>query len=138
MDANSDYCYLLLCTHFRATCAVAVDEQGQVRGAVTAYRRPDQPEVLFYWQLVVDAEARGQGLAGRLVDAVLDRPACAGITSIETTVSPSNAPSNAVFDRLAERRGWPVVRSALFDASCFAGDHEDEVLIRIGPIHSKV
>jgi L-2,4-diaminobutyric acid acetyltransferase len=133
LDANSDYCYLLLCTHYRQTCAVAIDAQDRVVGGVTGYMRPDRPDVLFIWQLVVDEVARGQGLAGRLLDALLDREACRKVRWIETSVNPSNQASTSVFTRLAERRQIPLVREPLFDADCFAGDHEAEILLRLGP-----
>lgn len=133
LDANSEYCYLLLCSHFRDTCAIAVDTDGKVVGGVTAYLPPDRADTLFVWQLVVAESTRGTGLAGRLLDAVLARPQTRAIRWLETTVNPSNRASARVFERLASQRGVAVARSTLFAASAFSGDHEDEVQLRLGP-----
>lgn len=136
LDANSDYCYLLLCTHFAATSAVAEGEDGRLLGGVTAYRLPERPDTLFVWQLVVAAETRGLGLAGHLLRAIADRPSTTSLRWIETTVGPSNGPSNAVFDRLAAERGVDLTRQPCFDPSDFSSDHEAEVLLRLGPFPS--
>lgn len=136
LDANSDYCYLLLCTHFAATSAVAEGADGVLLGGVTAYRLPERPETLFIWQLVVASEARGLGLAGRLVESVAARAAATPLRWIETTVSPGNGPSNAVFDRFAARRGVTIARQPCFDPADFTSDHEAEVLLRLGPFPS--
>jgi len=133
LDANSDYCYLLLCSHFAATSAVAVDANGAVIGGVTAYNPPGRPDTLFVWQLVVDVSARGLGLAGKLVDELLSRPGAQHIRWLETTVNPSNAASYRVFTRLAAQRAVPVERSTLFPASVFTGEHEAEIMLRVGP-----
>lgn len=133
LDRNSLYCNLLQCSHFAATCALA-RAGGQVHGFVSGYRPPRTPEVLFIWQVAVDPRARGHGLARRLIRAILARPDCAGVTHLETTVTPSNAASRAMFQRLA----------ADLDASCevgphfdrhihLAGQNETEELFRIGP-----
>ncbi len=134
LDANSDYCYLLLCSHFAATSAVAVDANGAVVGGITAYNPPGRPDTMFVWQLVVDASARGLGLAGKLVDELLNRPSAKNIRWLETTVNPSNAASDRVFTRLAGQRGAQVERSTLFPASAFSGDHEAEIMLRVGPL----
>lgn len=136
LDGNSDYCYLLLCSHFRDTCAIAVDRDGVVVGGLTAYLPPDRANTLFVWQLVVAESARGCGLAGRLVDAVLMRPQTRTVRWLETTVNPSNRASARVFERLASQRGVPVERSTLFSAAAFSGDHEEEVQLRLGPFLS--
>ncbi len=139
LDANSEYCYLLLCSHFRDTCAIAVDAEGTLVGGITAYLPPDRTETLFVWQLVVAESARGCGLAGRLVDAVLTRPQTRTVRWLETTVNPSNRASARVFERLASQWGVPVERSTLFAAAAFSGDHEEEVQLRLGPFsHSSL
>src|SRR5690606_21922775 len=49
LDRNSLYAYLLVCTHFAATSAVA-ERAGEVVGFVSAYFLPDSPQTLFIWQ----------------------------------------------------------------------------------------
>jgi len=133
LERNTCYAYLLLCTHFADTCLVA-EEDGELRGFVLAYRPPASPEDVFVWQVGVAPEARGAGLAGRLLDALIERPACADAAYLTATVSPDNLPSRRLFHALARRRGVPCETSPGFSAGLFAGPHEDEHLLRIGPL----
>ncbi|MHC5068213.1 MAG: GNAT family N-acetyltransferase, partial [Planctomycetota bacterium] len=52
--------------HFAHTSVVASVGPDLI-GAVTAYRVPDDPTTLFVWQVAVSDAARGQGLAGRML-----------------------------------------------------------------------
>lgn len=133
LDLNSCYAYLLLCTHFTETCVV-VEMNGSIMGFLSAYLPPGLDRTLFVWQVAVDEGARGQGLAGRMIDHVLARDACRGIRYLETTVSPSNQPSQRLFLALAERYKARCRQTALFTEDMFeGGSHEAEVLFRIGP-----
>ncbi len=133
LDVNSTYAYLLVCSHFAGTSVVA-ERGGDLIGFVSAYRRPDDPEVIFVWQVAVAAAARGQGLASRMLDEILARPGCCGVRHLETTITPSNGPSWRLFRALARGRGARCDRAAGFDREALGGDHEDEQLVRIGPL----
>jgi L-2,4-diaminobutyric acid acetyltransferase len=133
LDLNSSYCYFLLCSHFSDTCVVAEDN-GRLVGFLSAYLIPDRADTLFVWQMAVDESARGQGLAGRMLDYLLAQPCCADVRSVETTVSPSNQSSRRVFIRLAERLQSGSHEEPFLEASHFGNEgHEEERLIRIGP-----
>jgi L-2,4-diaminobutyric acid acetyltransferase len=134
LDANSAYAYLMLCRHFGETCAVA-EHDDNVVGFVSAYRPPSDPQTLFVWQVVIDGSMRGQGLAGTLIDDILGRDACDGVTQVETTIGPDNAASLKLFESLARKRGAAINKVGVFTADLLGGgDHDDEVLYRIGPI----
>lgn len=134
LDLNSSYNYFLLCSHFAATCVVA-EHAGRAVGFLSAYRLPQAPETLFVWQVAVDAAARGRRLAGRMLDEVLARPACAGVRFIETTVSPSNQASRRVFARVAETRRAAWHEEVFLGREDFGTEnHEEEILFRIGPL----
>jgi L-2,4-diaminobutyric acid acetyltransferase len=137
LDLNSSYNYFLLCSHFRGTCVVA-EQDGGICGFLSAYLLPTQPDTLFIWQMAVDSSARGTGLAGRMLDEVLARPACRQLRYIETTIAPDNAASRRVFERLAERLQADTTEETFLEARHFGGEaHDDERLIRLGPvIHS--
>jgi L-2,4-diaminobutyric acid acetyltransferase len=134
LDTNSAYCNLLQCTHFAATSIVAERDGGPV-GWISAYRPPEAPHELFVWQVAVHEAARGLGLGGRMLDALLDRPACRGVTTLTTTVTEPNAASLAMFTAFARRHGAPLARRPLFDCAVhFAGAHDTEHLLSIGPL----
>jgi L-2,4-diaminobutyric acid acetyltransferase len=134
LDLNSPYAYLLLCTHFRDTCVV-IEHQGAVCGFVSGYRKPADPAVLFVWQVAVGPEVRGRGVGKQLLRALLARPACSGVTHVETTITPSNRASHALFAWLAREYHAPCARSTAFRAGDFgATGHEEEELLRIGPL----
>jgi len=131
LDLNSPYSYLLWCRDFADTSAVARHE-GEPVAFVTGYLRPGRPGTLFVWQIAVDDAHRGRGLAGALLDALTARTAA---TSVETTITPDNAASRALFEAYARRHGADVERTVLFDGSAFPGaGHEPEVLHRISPL----
>jgi L-2,4-diaminobutyric acid acetyltransferase len=133
LDVNSSYNYFLLCSHFRDTCVVA-EANERVVGFLSAYLIPGRPETLFVWQVAVDEAARGHGLAGRMLEHVMARPFCTAVTTLETTISPSNLSSRRVFQRYAEQRQAKSSEETFLEVSHFGGEaHEEERLIRIGP-----
>lgn len=138
LDLNSVYAYLLQCEHFAGTGVVA-ERDGRIDGFISAYVPPGKPEVLFVWQVAVNARARGHGLGGRMLDEILARAECRDVRYVETTVGPDNAASRAMFSRLAERLGAVTQEFPLFPASLFGDgpEHEDEMLLRIGPFHAR-
>lgn len=138
LDRNSPYCYLLLATHFAATSVVA-QTGSALAGAITGYRLPDDPDTLFVWQVAVHPNFRGRGLGARMLDALLAAPGCAGVRHVETTVTPDNRASNAMFEAFARRHGVTVARGAGFAAALFppvpgAAPHAPEECLRIGPL----
>jgi L-2,4-diaminobutyric acid acetyltransferase len=133
LDVNSSYAYLLLCKHFSPTCVVAVD--AGVAGFATAYRLPQQPDTLFLWQIAVGASHRGQGLALRMLQWLLQQPSCEGVKRFETTVTPSNRASTALFEAFARSLGAELTVTPYFAADLFpGGGHEAEQLFSIAPV----
>ena len=136
LDPNSLYCNLLQCSHFASTCILA-EQDGRILSFISGYRLPEQHEVLFVWQVAVAPEARGQGLALRLLQALLRQPGCGGVISLQTTITPTNTASWALFQALARNLGASLAQTQLFDrATHFRARHESEVLVSIGPLQS--
>jgi L-2,4-diaminobutyric acid acetyltransferase len=134
LDTNSRYCNLLQCSHFAATSIMAPSPDGAALGFVSGYRIPDRPDTLFVWQVAVDPSARGLGLGLRLLRDLLARAGLADIRFLETTIGPDNRASWALFERLAWGLSAATATTTLFDSQRhFAGQHPDEVLLRIGP-----
>lgn len=133
LDANTSYAYLLWCRDFALTTAVA-RAADRLAGFVTGFRRPQAPSVLMVWQVAVDPAFRNQGVAGAMLDELVDRLAPNGIRYVETTITPGNVPSHRLFRGFAARHGATVEESRLFEATLFPDDHEAEDLLRIGPL----
>jgi len=133
LEQNSAYAYLLLCTHFRDTCVV-VEHEGELVGCVLAYRPPTDPDCLFVWQVGVAPTARGRGLAGDMLDAVMQLPACHDARFMTASVAPDNRASRALFSAFARHFGVPLVEQEFLSADCFPNAHAAEPLLKIGPL----
>ncbi|AOW92959.1 diaminobutyrate acetyltransferase [Rhodococcus sp. WMMA185] len=131
LDLNSSYAYLLWCRDFSRSSIVAVVDE-RIVGFVTGFIRPESPETLFVWQVAVDADQRGKGIAGRMLSSLLDRLAPDGIERLETTISPDNEASIALFTALARHRGMAIAKDELFSPNDFPDGHEAEDLYTIG------
>lgn len=135
LDVNSLYVYLLLAHHHAGTCVVAEGANGLLQGFVSAYVPPQTPDVLFVWQVAVHESARGLGLGGAMLKALLSRPGLQAVRYIETTVGPENAASRGMFASLARKLGTQINESALFETRHFGEQaHEEERLLRLGPL----
>ncbi len=135
LDTNSAYCNLLQCSDFGDTCVVA-ERAGEVLGWISGYRSPASPERLFVWQVAVHVDARGEGLALRMLDELVERPASAGATLLTTTITEDNDASWRLFRAFARRRGTSLTKAPRFERDAhFAGAHDTEFEARI-PLHS--
>lgn len=134
LDGNSAYCNLLQCSHFADFCVIAQDG-GEIVGWVSAYRPPSEPDSLFVWQIAVARKARGQKLAQRMMDALLERPAVRGVREMITTITADNRASWALFEGVARRLGAGLQKTEHFSRDVhFGGNHATEWLARIGPL----
>lgn len=136
LDSNSLYSYFMWCRDFSSTSAVAERADGEVIGFITAYCRPESPEVLFAWQTATDLTDSRPGLPGAMLRTLLQRGVGKGVTHLETTVNPGNRPVIMMLEKCAASLGAPVERCILFDSSQFPDDHPSEVLYRIGPVRN--
>ena len=133
LDLNSSYCYLMLSSYFQETCVVA-EKGDQVVGFVSGFIPENQPKTLFIWQVAVSQKARGLGIGTSMLKRLLSRPICRNVRYLETTVSPSNAPSEAMFRRIARDLATELKVAGEISAGLFPGhDHEPERVFRIGP-----
>ncbi len=134
LDANSSYCNLLQCSHFASTSVAAYIEDRLV-GFVSGYLLPDKPTTLFIWQVAVSANARGSGLASKMLIHILKRPNCSQVEYLETSITEDNQPSWNLFKSFAKKLDAIFQSSEWMDKSQhFAEQHESELLVRIGPI----
>lgn len=135
LDVNAPYAYLLWCRDFAATSVIA-EADGAPAGFITGYRRPDEPGTLMVWQVAVNAAHRGTGLASRMLDHLMAAGRADGVDHLETTITPDNAASRALFTAFARRWDAALECTELFGADLFGGAHSAEELFRIGPIRT--
>ena len=136
LDVNSRYAYLLCVRLFTWSCRIARNQSGEVRGFVTAIVDPEATNTLFVWQVAVDPSARGRGLGAKMIADIVAK---LEVQIVEATVTPSNAPSSRMFDRIAAGLKAEVQRFPGFAPELFApATHEAEELLRIGPIPNNV
>lgn len=134
LDVNSTYAYVLLCDRFGDTCVMAEEDDGAPLGFVTGFRPPNKPDTIFVWQVGVNAAARGRGVARAMLSALINLPATKDVVAMETTVSPSNEASLALFRSFAKKHGAEMKQDGGYGEALLGGGHEDEDLYRIAPI----
>lgn len=134
LDTNSVYCNLLQCSDFADTAIAAETSDGDLVGFISGYRPPARPDTLFVWQVAVDSRMRGQGLALKMLLGLVERLRPEGITRLETTISPGNDASEALFKKAFRLLGADYSTEVLFSRQThFNGEHDDEVIYRAGP-----
>lgn len=133
LDMNSCYCNVLQCDHFSETCILA-EKDGELVGYVTGYRKPKEPNVFFLWQVGVGKEGRGHGLATTMIQAILARESCRGVTELNTTITTSNEPSRRLFAGFAKKEGAEMIEHENHFTSEMLDGHAAESLFRIGPL----
>ncbi len=134
LDQNSRYCNLLQTSHFSNTCAGAWNDD-VLLGFVSGYLLPTAPNVYFLWQIAVSPQARGQNMAQRLIDFILQADATQQVTHLQTTITDDNGASQAVFNKMAQRYQADIERTLWLEQDQhFAGHHASEWLYTIGPL----
>ncbi|MBK9033675.1 MAG: GNAT family N-acetyltransferase [Myxococcales bacterium] len=132
-ERDSCYAFLLLCTHFADTGLVA-SQDGEILGFALGYRPPAFPHDLFVWQLGTVPGPRGSGLAARMLEELLTRPACLDARFLCMTRAPGDRELWQVLEEVARRRGASCREGPCFPRTLFARPHVDEGLVRVGPL----
>ena len=136
LDTNSEYCNFLQCGHFLST-SVAAKLGNKLVGFISGYLLPERPDTLFIWQVAVSPEARGEGLASKMLNHILARPNCEAVNYLETTITEDNDASWALFKRFANKLSAQKSSSIWLEKDeHFQGEHPSEALVRIGPFNS--
>jgi len=134
LDLNSAYSYLLLCKYFSDTCVVA-EAKGKIAGYISAFSPPNQPEVIFVWQVAVDEAFRRRRLGMSMLKHLLARDICSNSRNLEITVNPSNQAAYILYHKLADELNTSCAEEECFPSPLFPGaQHEDEIMLRIGPL----
>ena len=133
LELNSAYFYVLYAKDFADTSIVAETEDGRLAGFVAGHRPPGRSDAVFVWQVGVAPWMRRQGLARRMLDALLVSQAD-DIGWLEATVSPDNAASMQLFRSIARDRKVECVETEYLGRELFPDAHEAENLFRIGPL----
>jgi L-2,4-diaminobutyric acid acetyltransferase len=138
LDTNSLYCNLLQCSFFSET-SIIVEDDYELAGFVTGFVVPKQKDTIFIWQVAVAESARKQGLAMQMLLKLLQQPSCSSVRYLETTITEENNTSKTLFIRLAEKLGVSFIKTKQFSREThFGGQHDDEILYRLGPINTSL
>ncbi len=81
--------YWLYATLFSTTCPLAVVE-GQVVGAVIAFRSQDHPEDIYLQDVVTHPSHRRRGITRALIDTIAERGRLWGCQRLYLTCAPDN------------------------------------------------
>jgi L-2,4-diaminobutyric acid acetyltransferase len=133
LELNSAYFYVLYAREFADTGIVAESDNGDLAGFIVGHRPPQRPESIFVWQIGVAPWMRRQGLARRMLEALLTAQT-ADVRWLEATVSPDNGASMQLFRSIARDLRVECQETEYLGAELFPGAHEAENLFRIGPL----
>ena len=127
LDLNTIYYYYIMCRDFGKTSIVA-EINNKTVGYISAFKREDEKSTLFVWQVAVAKEARGLGLAKKMLKEIIKNQN-SSINRVETTISPSNKASIALFTSLARDYSRPLEKTSFLKEEDFGqGEHESEDL----------
>lgn len=134
LDLNSSYFYAAMSHWFSDTCRLAINTANHsLIGIVIGFRVPSDKDILFIWQIAVDEQYRGQGIAMKLLEDVALN---SDIRLVQATISPSNLPSKRLFEKWSKAKQAPMTVSEGFGEHCFPDQqHEKEDLYQIGPLN---
>ncbi len=131
LDVNSSYCNFLQAAHFSNTCIIA-EQDKDIAGFISSYKKPTDPDVLFVWQVAVSPRYRGKGLAYKMLDQLIQRQSLQGVEAVETTITKDNDASWSLFKKLDSNHGnRGEVSTFLDEETHFKGTHDTEYLYRI-------
>lgn len=131
LDENSLYCNLLQADHFSDTCVVA-EMDGKIVGWISGYVKPSDPETFFVWQVAVAEAARGLGLGLTMLQHLVDRSECDGVSCMQTTITADNEASWALFRKFARKFGaQPSSQAQYTQAVHFRSLHKTEYMLTI-------
>lgn len=133
LDLNSPYFYIVFSDQFADTSIVARSGD-DVAGFICGFRPPKTPDTLFVWQITVAPAHRRKNIAHGMLSALMSRLSDSGVRYLHATVTPSNVPSQRMFESFAETFGAQSAESPFYGEDLFpAGGHEEERLLKIGP-----
>jgi L-2,4-diaminobutyric acid acetyltransferase len=132
LDLNSTYHYFIQSHYFSETCAIAVNKADKVVGYVSGFHDPRNSNTLFIWQVAISKEARGNGLALKLIHFILQEHP--HVQFIETTITKDNTASISLFNKISNELNTNIIEEPFLDKSKhFLNQHDSENLFRIGP-----
>jgi len=133
LDMNSSYCYLMWSKFFNKTSIIAYEGEKAV-GFVSGFIQPESEDTLFIWQIAINSDYRGRGIATKLVTKLLKQLKNEKIRFLEATVTRSNLASSNLFKGIAEKFNTKYDIKKCFSKEHFPDESsEAEFTYRIGP-----
>src|SRR5690625_3239370 len=133
LDMNSSYCYLMWSKFFNKTSIIAYEGEEAV-GFVSGFIQPESKDTLFIWQIAINSDFRGRGIATKLVTKLLNQLKNEKIRFLEATVTRSNLASSNLFKGIAKKYDTEYEIKKCFGKEDFPEESsETEFTYRIGP-----
>lgn len=134
LDVNSAYSYLMWGKYFSETSCIAQFDN-KVIGFVSGFIQPNQTDTLFVWQIAIDSDFHGKGLATMLLEELLTQLKNKNVNFLEATVTPTNIPSSKLFHKIARNHNTECKIETCFSEAQFPDSTcEEELTHRIGPL----
>lgn len=133
LDVNTEYFYNLFCGLFSRHSLILARE-GRCDGFVLALPVPGEQHRLFVWQIAVQKELHGKGLAKQMLNALIEQNP--EFEYLLASVTETNVASRALFSSFARSIGASISESSFMEKELFlSGTHESEALLEIGPFN---
>jgi L-2,4-diaminobutyric acid acetyltransferase len=99
---------------------------------VSGFQDPRKKDTLFIWQVAISKDARGNGLASKLIHFILQEHP--HMQFIETTITKDNTSSISLFNKISQELNTNIIEEPFLDKTKhFLNQHDSENLFRIGP-----
>lgn len=131
LDLNSKYYYYIMCDFYAKTSAIAF-EGDKVVGYLSALVPPEEPNVLFAWQVAVHPDAQGKGVSKKLLNFAIDNNP--ELKVIKTTIGPDNMASQGLFKSVTKKHNASMSQE-IYLSKEELGDHDPEIMFEFKPIN---
>lgn len=128
--------YWLYARLFSTTCPVALLD-GNVVGAVIAFRSQDNPDEIYIQDVMTHPDHRGQHVASRLLTTVREQAVAWECRRMYLTSEPDNAAAHATWTRLGfDNPPSDQLANGVWVTTDFKGPGKDRAVYQLRPTHT--
>jgi GNAT superfamily N-acetyltransferase len=128
--------YWLYARLFSSTCPVALLD-GNVVGAVIAFRSQDNPDEIYIQDVMTHPDHRGQHVASRLLASVRELAAAWGCHRMYLTSEPDNSAAHATWTHFGfDNPPSDQLVNGVWVTTDFKGPGKDRAVYQLRPTHT--